>query len=1439
MKAVKGLFTDLHPSNQPEGTYAFAKNMVNSNTQYALENELGFTKFNSVVPGDTILGIVPMGSEFAIFSLDTTNGTGYIGYITFNSSNIVYNAVFNSTELNFTANIAIKGEYQVNARGHRIVAWIELGGINPPRVINMDDPSITDITDANLFPQYSIGTVSATVLDTGGSLLTASYVPIYRYKRTDLTETNWIVGQAPILISDEASNISIDKNDGAPAGTPTSKAIQLNFTDLDTKYERLIIGYIRRKGGVTEAFKIQEIENGQTASYVITGNETTIDVSLDDITEINANYINAQAITQLNNQLVLANLTSDDIIDFQPYANKIVIDYQVSLSYPDYRQKNGAKPRTFQSGEVYAFYIVLELKGGGFLAYHIPGRGPTSSERDIDNSTVSGISAKKFQVQDTSVSSALVNRMAYWENTSETYPDNFPVGLSHLGQDQALAGEPVRHHKFPDMDTILTRHYPSVTSPNTLPELGINVTNVNIPTEIQAKINGWRIAYAKRTYNNSLVIAPDLLHLGAAYPSNPSLIWSTGGNWNINASTGSGDGGWEDMAIWHSNGVNTTIYNVQRGHSLDLLYDKPAVVPSYAHFVYKLKSPYLNDTYTGFAGQGGMLNRSGEDRSQSPGVVCDFAKPTAERSSISGTKKLPVSNFQYVAQNSQAGNILTKRSEEIVYMELANLKATLEAHGSSGLLDFPASNTPLVPVMETRSTGADNTVPFADELNLGWDYESTYYMYYKQVLNDVYVSYKNQALVMTDKRAGATATSITDVRGGDVKVCLMTYLATSVMSPTVQDSSGSHIEGPRCFKYYLGESRHDWGLRHQASPNIEDLYAPKTDPRDFWTPRATGNNGTTSLIDTTSQRINKLSYNTDYDIVNEFSAALIVDDVDNFSTDSPTTIIYSAVQGQDSIESSWSTFPVNHRYTQPKNRGPITNLQGYRNSELLIHHRDSLFKTRSNVKLATDSEDVKINSAGLFDISPEEVLSNEAGYAGTRHPLAAKLTKLGYTFVDDQQGKIFTYDGQLKEISAFGMRNFFRDNMALYDGLNSNIVSQTILVPGTNLTPDLSNAWSQSTTGDYSWTYSASGFSAVESTGVPTSFAMKTVYIPVTIVPGTTTLNVTARLTKLSGINATGTFYACFLDASGNELSAIVLGNLRGGIFTRDYVKNDIPVPDGAVAVGFRAALTATDGGIHFIVTDFDVFGTAEIEVDVDVISPFGSAGYNLAYDEQLNRLLVSRKRENLNWTLSYNPANELWTSFHSYTPDYIFSLQGNKLLSIKGNELYLHNSGPRGQYYDTLTKYASYVDYVFNVEPNLDKTLTGVNWVTMIHEAGVHKWDETINYITISSPTRCTGRLPVVRTDGINKFYGANARVYNDAWHFNEIYDIVSQPGFRGGILADHAIDTTKLNSNAAWFNKRKFIDKYVICRLEYTNSADKQFLLLNAGAEFRPSSR
>lgn len=72
------------------------------------------------------------------------------------------------------------------------------------------------------------------------------------------------------------------------------------------------------------------------------------------------------------------------------------------------------------------------------------------------------------------------------------------------------------------------------------------------------------------------------------------------------------------------------------------------------------------------------------------------------------------------------------------------------------------------------------------------------------------------------------------------------------------------------------------------------------------------------------------------------------------------------------------------------------------------------------------------------------------------------------------------------------------------------------------------------------------------------------------------------------------------------------------------------------------------------------------------------------------------------NYTITYSPKDNGWTSYHSYYPDWMVTMN-NSLYTFKGGNLYKHYSNEtRNSYYGVL--YPSTITTIFNNEPSQTK---------------------------------------------------------------------------------------------------------------------------------------
>ncbi len=1024
MKSLFGLFTDCHEHDQPEGTYRHAKNMVDSENLGALENEKGTIEMvmNTTTLPMPIIGSVSLDEGIAVFLADGTDSEIGLVEVDIDANTSTYTAIYNDPALAFDRDFPIQGTYQVNPLGERLVAWID--GLNPPRIVNIDNPNISNINALSLFPTFTSARLNAaTVNNTGGSLLAGSYIPFTRYLQTDGTATNYVVYNKSLQITSSLTSLSFAAFKGNAQGQPSSKSISWEFIDVDLSYDRLQIGVLALVNGTLQPRIIAETKiSASTLTYTYTGAEVGEDITLSELLTPLIAYQSAKAITQLNNTLFLGNLTADSAPDLQSIANQITINYTVRKVAIRQNTDNPGNHRDmniqagFKSGEVYAFYFVVEMEDGAEYAYHIPGRGSQAADLvSRSEGSTSGLNFLHYQVRDTSNSVGAYTNMGYWRNQDENYPADFPTGKSFSGTTEALANTPVRHHKFPYMDKVIVEEgYSLDTSIGVTHalQLGIDVSSVFIPLNLQPLIKRWKIAYAQKNDQNSTIVANDLLQysstrtpasIGNNWPATTDVLFN-GGNWAIH----------NFINIFGQDGQNSVFKNSFRGHALDFMYSRPAVVPAYIRCPYRLQVTDLNGTYTG-DNTVGTLNywNRGE---QAGGAVCDFTVAgKASRLTVTGGNNYhAIQNFKYLGQNALDAGISTRYSGASLYAEFINpsYAATELGVGTS--------------IIRTNSD------PGSSDISLftgTYKTEQTALVEYCQLLRNVNIGVFEQTLLLTDKNQVSTQSALLNIYGGDTYLCPMTFVTSVAAGSAATDGYSTSRRNCFFFKRFIGESKKNWNLRYEGEDIGKKMFGPTT-PQSFWNPALTGTltDNKESLFDVDVVIINDIQYNTDYD-QRPPCKALIITDLDEFATSAPTTIIRSETQSLEKLETSWKTFLPDDRWIMPKNRGEITNLESLGNEDLIIHHKHSFFITKTRVGLGgANSDDVTLKSTDLFEIPPQEILTTEGGYAGTQNPLACKMTKYGYFFIDDSQKKIFLYTkNELQEISGIGMRGFFRD----------------------------------------------------------------------------------------------------------------------------------------------------------------------------------------------------------------------------------------------------------------------------------------------------------------------------------------------------------------------------------------------------------------------------
>ncbi len=984
------LSLDTAKVEQPQGTNPYGKNGVRlSGIDY---NESGFLPSNVTLPYKFI-GFIETDTYPIYFSTD--NVFSAFGF--HNVDTDTYVPIFDDSsldfKLNFNINRPIKGEYRRNFRNEIELTWIELAtaGANPPRWANTTHIG-SDLNDFLVFPKSLIPYIDTTIVP-GGNLGMGAYFVGVKYIRNDGTETRYTTLTRPLIAFS-------DNYDTIPGGN-TGKALSITLTELDQTYDRIQLVVVERINGVDTPYTLPELPIAPTVTFIYTGAEKQTQLTLDEVLIPAAYYENAKAITQLTDQLFLGNMTEEEIIDWQQYATMVKIRWKSELvnvaSRPVIATESG-KQRGWMHDEVGAFYIVLLLKNGrNSRAFTVPGPIPISG--DLLQSTIATAQSMSdtpvYMVENTCRNINLTDNTGdcgIWINQDESYPDIPQFDATAIGGEN-LRNQPVRHHRMPSINFCKTTFYNgnSEYGRTYLDTLGLQVSNVIIPAELQDKVSGWELYYAKRDFNNATILGQSLLMFGAQANQDAGSgggYTSTGGNWSSYQRT-------------HSSGSTTDGESLKlvndhiRFHAFDILFNRPSINATHL----SLQLYHVIDF-------GGSLNIAANDAHQ-VNYDLDYTNGQgnvrAPRVPAADNILYKIEGGQYVSNNSTSGDYSNIRLEDAYVAKI------------------PAPNADLM-----NSAG---WTWMRRDYDLGHNsspvFEGTYLANLCVTRRNVYLSYFSPTLVRTGKVFPATLqASDSTIYGGDTFLGVYTFTTYGLVTRKdiindtgITDWKTLATDGIKTNHRFICEMVSNGACRYETPGNTYSKFWPKSS-------MATGTN--TFLYNFSRDNSpNQIGYSRDCNAVGDLlNGILTASPYDQFVSESPTKIVRSVKQISESVINSWKNFNALDYYETVKNKGPIINLCGM-NDRLIIHHKDAIFITRSKATFQGDIVQVTLGTGDIFQFEPNEVRPAHLGYGGTLNPLACVLTPIGYMYPDNISGELFLFDGSNLVNIGTGLINFF------------------------------------------------------------------------------------------------------------------------------------------------------------------------------------------------------------------------------------------------------------------------------------------------------------------------------------------------------------------------------------------------------------------------------
>jgi hypothetical protein len=579
--AQTGLNMDQTLAQVPKGKLTYALNAAIENfdsDSVNYQNEAG-NELCLQFPEDYVLigqHFIQEKNKHIFFLTNPNTGGSEIGYM--DNNDCVYHTYINSACLNFNIDNPIHKAVHKITNCTTEIYWTD--GLNARRYLDIDNiPYVTivgddvcDITttteiDCNklkIQPNFDIPELNIQEVVTGGELTSGTYQFAIQYSNANsvgYTSYYSITNPLPIFNGNvETLNFNY----------PVNRSIVLNIANLDVTgyFEYYNIAVIKNVNSIVsvELIGTYFIDSTQNQITYTGQNQEQIRLTTADIFEKFPYYDVAQDITSVQDILIWDNLTSNNRVSYQKIANDISLKwetYKIPAGETYANELNAANLRGYLRDEVYAFEIVFLLKNGKQTdGFHIPGRapvagdltpvyktGPSATADFIGTPTgtdVNGQYSPKWQIYNTAsvtgnatgdpINNATpykYGEFAYWESL-ETYPCDDNVWGN-------LAGQQIRHHKFPDVlvspafesptPTITAGKYNVTIQTNeSVYPIGVRIdTNQvaaliaasDLTAEEKADIAGFKIVRGNRSTNKSIVGKGILRNVGKYTRENP------------------------------------------------------------------------------------------------------------------------------------------------------------------------------------------------------------------------------------------------------------------------------------------------------------------------------------------------------------------------------------------------------------------------------------------------------------------------------------------------------------------------------------------------------------------------------------------------------------------------------------------------------------------------------------------------------------------------------------------------------------------------------------------------------------------------------------------------------------------------------------------------------------------------------------------------------
>lgn len=1124
-----GLNTQADPSvlKPEETTYAlngYPKNPFYSNYN---GNELYFDLIAHNKPGYCIIYHLHLNKQDIVYwlvnpSLIDAQGRCASEIAIINDKK-EYRTVLNNYSLNFSILFQPQGEYKSNVLGERVIYWCEKEH-NPMRYLNVDIPydNTFDINITNIFRNYNIPDINIVGVITNGALQAGSYQFSIQYADINGNEvTPFIPSTNPIPIYRDNITDNYDVINGDEGGTPTGKAISINISNLDQTFQYYNLVVTRTIKGIQTAIIVATLPISQS-NYVYTGVETGIrDISLSELTLKRVVYKSAGTVTQSNGYLLWGDLKGVQDFNFQPYFVNIQVQWETKkVSYKDNnnnlkRPKTTERNKSYMRDEVYPLGLVFDLINGTTSpVIHLPARklnkssdgntitrttdqygsavpsGSWDTQIINNNDLYTGEAPKeRWKVYNTgykigSTATGEYGEMSYWESDINTYPNKPEIW-------GALAGQPIRHHKFPDSSITHIHNGQNITNLNidSVPELnyiGIRLPNIQtlinlLPADVKANIQGWRIVRGDRTYAKS-VVAKGIV----------SNVWQK--NFSQN-----NIGGLVDNRYYQNypmNDLNADPYIAQNENGR---YDSND--DSFFKAVSGNHRSYFRDRFTFFSpdtsfNKNFLAGNELKVETEEIGEATTWFNINGElgrfiRLPGAGGNNVNRVWAQYNVEVKLSGYVVPRVGEirrslnEATYLPYGQEVQT----NTGGLFHNNFRESAVFLKIEkpiADPTRVDNTRRFLNErakdsvriIEAGYarreaKTSSFYYTSIKSGISGQYGNIFNIKYIDTGYTDSNYNNSV--IFGGDI---FITYQAIKRQFPffgsylnqfinTGDNKDEMDLRNYRVipdikFFYWWGggdNSEGYYGYGHEAfggdymgyilwgvsgvtgyfveSEVNTELRNEGDDNLDTYFPNLKNKTVPLELFLglENSNRDNYYSYNNDYSVQNKlylFDGISPNYDPDQLNlNDYFNKVIYSQRAVSEDFYDNWLVYKSSDYYDFPKSKGRLIDMRYIGQYRILFRFEDTLYMHQLYGTLSVSEAEILLGSGKLFDKDPAEMSYSEVGSIGTRSQWAFNSNKSGQFMIDDIRGKIYHYTNTISDITITGMQDWFSENLPL------------------------------------------------------------------------------------------------------------------------------------------------------------------------------------------------------------------------------------------------------------------------------------------------------------------------------------------------------------------------------------------------------------------------